>query len=225
MSEAPRPIAELRGDVPAPLAELVMRCLAKDPDDRPQSAGDIVRVLDTIASGSGTPVMPAVLMGGPGMFRKALAIYAAAFVVVAVVAKAAIAAIGLAGVGVSGFAHRDGAGAACRAVDGVRAARDAPRARRDADVHAGRHADEHARHDREHRAQGRAARELVPHGARRHVRVRRVRRAHRGVHVTARARHRAVWIAARGGPTECVAIRFFSPISRPRTSTPRSAAW
>ena len=95
MSEAPRPIAELRGDVPAPLAELVMRCLAKDPDDRPESAGDIARVLETITSGAGTPVMPAVLMGGPGMFRKALAIYGAAFVVVAVVAKAAITAIGL----------------------------------------------------------------------------------------------------------------------------------
>ncbi len=95
MGEAPRAIVELRGDVPAPLAELVMRCLAKDPDDRPQSATDIVRVLETITSGSGTPVMPAVLMGGPGMFRKALAVYAAAFVVVALVAKAAITAIGL----------------------------------------------------------------------------------------------------------------------------------
>lgn len=39
--------------------------------------------------------MPAVLLGGPGMFRKALAIYAAAFVVVAIVAKAAIVGIGL----------------------------------------------------------------------------------------------------------------------------------
>ncbi len=95
MSEAPQPIAELRGDVPAPLAELVMQCLAKDPDARPQSASDIVRVLETIMSGSGTPVMPAVLLGGPRMFLKALAIYAAAFVVVAVVAKSAIIAIGL----------------------------------------------------------------------------------------------------------------------------------
>ncbi|MGH7616570.1 MAG: protein kinase domain-containing protein, partial [Gemmatimonadaceae bacterium] len=95
MSEVPRSIAELRGDVPAPLGELVMRCLAKDPNERPQTASDIVRVLETITSGSGAPVMPAVLMGGPGMFRKALAIYAASFVVVAVVAKAAIVGIGL----------------------------------------------------------------------------------------------------------------------------------
>ena len=65
MSEAPRPIGELRADVPATLADLVMRCLAKDPDARPQTASDIVRVLDTITSGSGMPAMPAVLLGGP----------------------------------------------------------------------------------------------------------------------------------------------------------------
>ena len=45
------------------------------------------RLLETMTSGSGTPAMPPVLLGGPGMFRKALAIYAAAFVVVAIVAK------------------------------------------------------------------------------------------------------------------------------------------
>jgi tetratricopeptide (TPR) repeat protein len=94
MSEEPRPLGTLRADVPAPLAELVMRCLAKDPANRPQSAGDVVRVLETMASGSGT-AMPPVLLGGPGMFRKALAIYAAAFVVVAIIARAAIVGIGL----------------------------------------------------------------------------------------------------------------------------------
>ena len=63
-------LRELRADVPAPLADLVMRCLAKDPNDRPQTAGDIVRVLETITSGSGMPAMPPVLLGGPGMFRR-----------------------------------------------------------------------------------------------------------------------------------------------------------
>ncbi|MDF2774213.1 MAG: protein kinase [Geminicoccaceae bacterium] len=95
MSEGPRPIGELRADVPATLANLVMRCLAKDPDARPQTASEVVRELDTVASGSSVPAMPAVLLGGRGMFRKALAIYAAAFVVVAVIAKAAIVGIGL----------------------------------------------------------------------------------------------------------------------------------
>jgi eukaryotic-like serine/threonine-protein kinase len=95
MSETPRPISELRPDTPVTLADLVMRCLAKDPAERPQTAGDIVRVLETITSGSGAPAMPAVLLGGRGMFQKALAVYAAAFVVVAVIAKAAIVGIGL----------------------------------------------------------------------------------------------------------------------------------
>ncbi len=95
MSEVPRPINELRTDVPAPLADLVMRCLAKEAHDRPQSASDIVRALETITSGSGMDAMPQALLGGPGMFTRALAIYAAAFVAVAVLAKAAIVGIGL----------------------------------------------------------------------------------------------------------------------------------
>jgi tetratricopeptide (TPR) repeat protein len=95
MGEAPTPIAALRPDLPAPLAELVMSCLAKDAARRPQNAGDIARVLETITSGSGMAAMPPVLLGGPGMFRKALAIYAVAFVAVAILAKAAIVGIGL----------------------------------------------------------------------------------------------------------------------------------
>jgi tetratricopeptide (TPR) repeat protein len=95
MGEAPRSINDVRPDVPAPLAELVMRCLEKDPKDRPQSATEIVRVLEQITSGSGMQAMPPVLLGGPGMLRKALAIYAAAFVAVAILAKAAIVGIGL----------------------------------------------------------------------------------------------------------------------------------
>jgi eukaryotic-like serine/threonine-protein kinase len=95
MSEAPRPIAELRPDVPVPLADLIMRCLAKDPSDRPQAATDVVRVLENITSGSGMQAMLPVLLGGPGMLRKALAIYVASFVAVAILAKAAIVGIGL----------------------------------------------------------------------------------------------------------------------------------
>ena len=43
MSERPQPIAELRPDTPPMLAELVMQCLEKDPDARPQRAADIAR--------------------------------------------------------------------------------------------------------------------------------------------------------------------------------------
>ena len=95
MSEAPPEVTALRPDTPPQLAQLVMQCLAKAADDRPQQAGDIAHVLDTITSAGGMQAMPQVLLGGPGMFRKAIALYAAAFVVVALLAKAAIVGIGL----------------------------------------------------------------------------------------------------------------------------------
>ena len=44
MGEAPQPIAELRPDTPDTLASLVMACLEKDADDRPQRAVEIVRM-------------------------------------------------------------------------------------------------------------------------------------------------------------------------------------
>ncbi|CAA9354023.1 MAG: Putative serine/threonine protein kinase, partial [uncultured Gemmatimonadaceae bacterium] len=48
LTEAPRPLADARPGVPAALAELVGRCLAKDPEARPQSAAEVVRVLDDL---------------------------------------------------------------------------------------------------------------------------------------------------------------------------------
>jgi tetratricopeptide (TPR) repeat protein len=95
MSEMPTPILELRPDTPPALADLVTRCLMKDADARPQSAGDIVRVLESVTSGSGQAAMPSALLGGRGMLKRALLVYAGAFVAVAVLAKAAIVAIGL----------------------------------------------------------------------------------------------------------------------------------
>jgi tetratricopeptide (TPR) repeat protein len=95
MGEVPQPIAELRPDTPALLADLVMRCLEKDADARPQQAGDIVRVLETVTSGSGHQAAAPILLSGRGTLKKALGIYAAAFLIVALVAKAAIVAIGL----------------------------------------------------------------------------------------------------------------------------------
>ena len=95
MSDTPEPIAALRQDTPLVLAELVMDCLAKDADARPQQAAEIVRQLDTVTSAGGHAAMPRVLLGGEGMLWKALAAYAAAFVFVTVLAKAAIVGIGL----------------------------------------------------------------------------------------------------------------------------------
>ena len=95
MGETPQAVGELRPEVPASLGQLVMKCLAKDADDRPQRATDIVRVLETVTSSSGHQAMPMILASGRGMFRKAMLVYVLAFVVVAVVAKAAIVAVGL----------------------------------------------------------------------------------------------------------------------------------
>ena len=95
MGERPQPIVERRPDTPPVLADLVMQCLEKEPDQRPQSAADIARVLETVTSGGTQPSMPGVLLGGRGMLQKALFAWAGAFVLVAVLAKAAIVGIGL----------------------------------------------------------------------------------------------------------------------------------
>jgi tetratricopeptide (TPR) repeat protein len=94
MSERPKPIDELRPDTPPMLAALVMQCLEKEPDARPQRAADLVRILDAVTSGS-TASMPALAMGGPGALRRALAYYAIGFIAVALVAKAATIVVGL----------------------------------------------------------------------------------------------------------------------------------
>jgi tetratricopeptide (TPR) repeat protein len=95
MGEAPVPVTALRADVPAPLANLVMQCLAKAPSDRPQGAQEIVRALDMVTSGGGMPAMPPVMLGGRTSARKAFALWAVATGAVAILAKAAIVGIGL----------------------------------------------------------------------------------------------------------------------------------
>jgi serine/threonine protein kinase/tetratricopeptide (TPR) repeat protein len=54
LTEAPQSISELRPTTPASLAQLVMRCLEKNPDNRPQSASEMVRVLDTVVLTDGS---------------------------------------------------------------------------------------------------------------------------------------------------------------------------
>ncbi len=89
MSEPPRHLQTLRPDCPAPLANLVMACLSKDPDGRPQDATAVVRVLDSInTSGSGAAI-PAILRGGRIRTGRAVALWAVATAVVALTAWAA----------------------------------------------------------------------------------------------------------------------------------------
>ncbi|MGQ0643691.1 MAG: serine/threonine-protein kinase, partial [Gemmatimonadaceae bacterium] len=94
-SEIPRPVAELRGDTPPILAALVMRCLEKEPNNRPQSASDIVRVLETVTSSGATDAAPAILFGSHIRLGRALAVWAGAASLVALTAWAATSAIGL----------------------------------------------------------------------------------------------------------------------------------
>ena len=94
MTEAPRPINELRPDTPAGLALVVMRCLEKDPANRPQSGQEIALTLDAITS-SGMTAMPGSMLGAPGSLSKSLAAYGAALFIVAIVARASVIALGL----------------------------------------------------------------------------------------------------------------------------------
>ena len=93
LTEKPEPIAAKRADIPTALAELVMRCLEKEPTARPQSAAEIGTALDNVTTGSfgsvsgGLPRSITTKMG--------IGIYAGAFVVVALLAKASVVAFGL----------------------------------------------------------------------------------------------------------------------------------
>jgi serine/threonine-protein kinase len=47
-SKPPKPLSEHRTDLPEELGELVLRCLAKDPADRPGSASELAEYLEAI---------------------------------------------------------------------------------------------------------------------------------------------------------------------------------
>ena len=52
LATVPRPITEVRADVPPSVADLLARCLAKAPADRPQSARDLLQILDGATGGA-----------------------------------------------------------------------------------------------------------------------------------------------------------------------------
>ncbi len=54
LTAEPRELRDLRPDVPAPVADLLRRCLAREPKYRP-SAGDVLRVLDAARNPGGRP--------------------------------------------------------------------------------------------------------------------------------------------------------------------------
>ncbi len=94
LGEAPRDVRELQPSLPAELAELVMQCLAKDPDARPRDAGTMVRQLDAVYTSGGsagalTTAAPPVRLG------RALATWATIAAVVLGAAWAATEFVGL----------------------------------------------------------------------------------------------------------------------------------
>ncbi|HEX7122863.1 MAG TPA: protein kinase [Gemmatimonadaceae bacterium] len=94
ISEAPPAISSLRADVPPALEQLVMRCMEKDPGQRPQSGAEIVQMLDAITSGT-TGAMARAPVAAPPSLARTLGLYAAAFAAVAVVARASTIALGV----------------------------------------------------------------------------------------------------------------------------------
>jgi hypothetical protein len=118
-----------------------MKCLAKDADDRPQRATDIVRVLETVTSSAGARGDADDPRERPRHVQSAMLVYVVAFAIVAVVAKAAIVAVGLPDWVFPRRAGDHGAWGSRHPVHGVRAPHGAARDERDADVHAGRYAE------------------------------------------------------------------------------------
>ena len=196
MSETPRDLRSIRADIPPALAELIMACLAKDPDDRPQQARELVRVLETVTTSGNAAAVPAALRGGRIPIAKALGLWAAATAGVGVTAWAATDVIGLPDWVLPGSL---GVMLAGLPVIGITAfvQRAAHRAYATTPQHTPGGGVPAPGHARDARPQGESARLLAPDLDRRRRRARRVRRAGGRVHGDPRVRHRAGGVAAR----------------------------
>ncbi len=79
MKEEPAPISEVQPTSPPALDRIVKTCLAKDPDDRWQSASDLKRELRWIGEGSQAGTVAPVVGRRPGRERLAWGLMALAF--------------------------------------------------------------------------------------------------------------------------------------------------
>jgi len=71
LTRDPEPIDSIRSDVPPALSLVIMRCLAKDPDRRPQTASALLTELESIPipSGPTTPTQTMRIAAAPGKRR------------------------------------------------------------------------------------------------------------------------------------------------------------
>lgn len=53
LTQEPKPLIEVRPDVPPSLSELIMACLSKEPDKRPANAREVLDALDMFSTASG----------------------------------------------------------------------------------------------------------------------------------------------------------------------------
>ena len=89
LADAPVPLAERRPEVPAPLARVVMQCLAKDPAGRPSSADELLRALEAVFTPAEAPAGRVAAGARPaGRGRRGGPAIALALLVVALVAAA-----------------------------------------------------------------------------------------------------------------------------------------
>ncbi len=72
----PPPLQQLRPEVPPALAALIKKCLAKNPDDRPDSADEILASLEDLPVGSGSLPALETVSRKPGWLRGAVAVTA-----------------------------------------------------------------------------------------------------------------------------------------------------
>lgn len=83
LTRDPQPLYELSAEVPRSLSNLIMRCLAKDPADRPQSAEEILNELDSMTMP--LAITPQAGVPAPTRNTSAMGLVAAALLVVVIV--------------------------------------------------------------------------------------------------------------------------------------------
>jgi tetratricopeptide (TPR) repeat protein/tRNA A-37 threonylcarbamoyl transferase component Bud32 len=85
LTETPKDITKHRPSLPPALGAMVMRCLAKHPADRPQTADEVLRALDSLGTPSGgfaqTAVTPADSPQSPSIHRAAILFAAVSLVI------------------------------------------------------------------------------------------------------------------------------------------------